>query len=542
LDAAKAEVTDLTMSFILAQAIRCEEVFQVCRAHLKPDHFYKLGEAAYKAIWAMTLAHYEQFQKLPTKEWLRMKSLNVVEKVGSMVEEWDAVESFSDWIFEQDISPPEVSIELLKEILIDRAVGRGLRKRVEASDDGRVYGLSEAIKQAKEELGAIEAIGAKPEISNLWPRSPSELKASRKPVAWLVDEVLVAGQPGVLGGPRKTLKTAISMDLAVSLGIGPRARFLGRFEIAKKCRVGFWSAESGMDTLIRRYEVVLASKGDRKPEDCELVLNARVPHLDNAVELAEFEACIKELKLEIVIIDPLDVALGTYAGDLSNTALTSQRLQKFNEICERNGATLILNVHATKASDKKANGAPNNDELKLEDLAYGGVGAWARQWVLLRRKSGYAYNGEHALKLSLGGSSGQCGLYNLEVSEGVLQKDWKGWHWTVAVTKAEAGPTTAAYAAAVDAKACDMQQRVEGALTHFQNEGGAAKTSLAAYANVKPGVAEGILERMVDRGVVLKVELPSMPGRRKTQGYVWRVLPFEACARPNGGDIEEGAN
>ena len=297
-----------------------------------------------------------------------------------------------------------------------------------------------------------------------------------------------------------------------------------------------------MDTLIRRYEAVLASKKDCKPEDCELVLNARVPHLDNPVELAEFEGCIKELKLEVVIIDPLDVALGTYAGDLSNTALTSQRLQKFNEICERNGATLILNVHATKASDRKANGAPNNDELKLEDLAYGGVGAWARQWVLLRRKSGYAYNGEHSLKLSLGGSGGQCGLYNLEISEGVLQKDWKGWHWQVAVTKAEAGPTTAAYAAAVDAKACDMQQRVEGALTHFQNEGGAAKTSLAAYANVKPGVAEGILERMVDRGVVLKVELPSMPGRRKTQGYVWRVLPFEACARPNGGGIEEGAN
>ena len=63
---------------------------------------------------------------------------------------------------------------------------------------------------------------------------------------FLVKGVLVEGQPMIVGGRSKTLKTSIVCDLVVSLGSG--TPFLGRFD-ARQVAVGFWSGESGAATI-----------------------------------------------------------------------------------------------------------------------------------------------------------------------------------------------------------------------------------------------------------------------------------------------------
>src|SRR6516164_11082089 len=63
------------------------------------------------------------------------------------------------------------------------------------------------------------------------------------PREWLVEQILVGGQPGVIGGPKKGMKTSIALDLAVSLASG--TPFLGVFAVPMRMRVGVISGESG---------------------------------------------------------------------------------------------------------------------------------------------------------------------------------------------------------------------------------------------------------------------------------------------------------
>src|SRR5688572_15786987 len=90
--------------------------------------------------------------------------------------------------------------------------------------------------------------------------SSKQFAAAAYPRSWLVDGLLVAGQPAVLGGPPKSHKTGVMVDLAVSLGTG--TPFLHRFPAARHPVLVF-SGEGDPGGLRDLADRVAAARGVR---------------------------------------------------------------------------------------------------------------------------------------------------------------------------------------------------------------------------------------------------------------------------------------
>src|SRR5262245_10097736 len=100
--------------------------------------------------------------------------------------------------------------------------------------------MSSKCKQATAEAGTRNAVV----IESL---DSAAFSVAKFPFHWLVEGILVAGQPGVLGGPKKALKSSLAVDLAISIGTG--TPFLGRFAVPRRRRVALFSGESSRATL-----------------------------------------------------------------------------------------------------------------------------------------------------------------------------------------------------------------------------------------------------------------------------------------------------
>jgi replicative DNA helicase len=142
--------------------------------------------------------------------------------------------------------------------------------------------------------------------------------------------------------------------------------------------------------------------------------------------------------VQVVVIDPLYLCLlaGCPSISASNLFQIGPVLWVLGEACLDVGATPVLVHHTTKGSARQTNRAT---PLDLDDLAFAGIGEYARQWLLLARLVPYEPGtGDHHLQLSVGGSAGHSGSWAVHVQEGVLDGDFQGRRWQVRVQPAAA--------------------------------------------------------------------------------------------------------
>jgi hypothetical protein len=249
---------------------------------------------------------------------------------------------------------------------------------------------------------------------------------------WLVRRLLVSGQPAILGGPKKSLKTSLLVDLGLSLGTG--TPFLGEFAVPARVPTGFLSGESGTATLQETARRVAAAKGiDLASAD--MYWGFRLPQLADGLHLLALKRALQTLGVRVLLLDPLYLCLLSgvdhHGPQSSNLYQMGPLLMAVSQACLSVGCTPVL-AHHFKLTRPNPYGEP-----QLEDLAYSGIQEFARQWVLLGRRNPYeAGSGLHQLWMSVGGSVGHSGLWGVDIEEGVISEDFTGRTWTVRLVNA----------------------------------------------------------------------------------------------------------
>jgi hypothetical protein len=252
-------------------------------------------------------------------------------------------------------------------------------------------------------------------------------------LTWHVKKIMVGGQPFLIAGPPKTLKTTIAADLVISLAGG--TPFLQVFDVPEPVAVAFLNGESGEAVLQETAKRICKAKGIADPEKLPIWWGFTLPRLASPTDVAAVAEAIGEKKIKVLVIDPAYLCLLAGAEgrqiNAANHFEVGPLLLAIAEACKEADCTPVL-IHHTRKNMK----APHNP-LGLEEIAWAGFAEFGRQWLMINPRERYVPgSGKHSLWLNAGGSAGQGGEWALEVYEGTLKDDFTGRVWDTEIKEA----------------------------------------------------------------------------------------------------------
>lgn len=261
-----------------------------------------------------------------------------------------------------------------------------------------------------DQADAVDDGAGEPEI--VYERITSqELATSSYQTNWLIRWTLAEGQPCILAGGKKTLKTSIAIDLAISLAHA--VPFLGQLQVPEARRVMVMSGESGLSTIQETARRIAQSKGLELADMGNLIWSSSLPQFGDRRHHEALAKFLADDAIEVLLIDPCYLCMP--GGDAGNLMIQGQMLRAMAETCQSCGVTMIL-LHHTRKNLVNPNAPP-----ELEDIAWSGFQEFARQWMLIGRRTPYEPgSGDHRLWLNIGGSAGHSSLWGVDIAEGQL--------------------------------------------------------------------------------------------------------------------------
>jgi len=320
---------------------------------------------------------------------------------------------------------------------------------------------------------------------------------------FLIENVLVEGQPCIIGGPKKCLKTSIMLDMAVSLATG--VSFLRRFEVPVPKRVLVMSGESGLVTIrntIRR----IADSADLEPEEIDnLFICDRVPRLDNISHITILKKTLEDFHPDVVVFDPAYLMLTTDKPE--SLFATGGQLSAISLLCQIHGATIIIAHHNSKSSNVLGR-TPD-----LDDLSWSGFAEFARQWILVSRNKAYdPMTGDQHIKMVVGGSYGHGGEYDIHIQEG----DFPDRRWNVEMMDLNGIVGQTARKPIAERKEEERRKRILKVLA--QSDDSVSKTQIVKLSGVNNYHVSEIVGSLVTENIVEECRTNGSRGPT-TSGY-----------------------
>ena len=343
--------------------------------------------------------------------------------------------------------------------------------------------------------------------------SCAELDRENYELKYLIDRTLVAGQPCIVAGGKKCLKTSLILDMGISLAVG--GFFLGKLKVNRACRVGIMTGESGLATIQETARRICRAAGYRLADIGGLVFSEDLPRfgsLDHEDALRRF---IMDDELEIVILDPAYLCLP--GADAGNLFAQGDLLTTMSKVCSDTGCMMIL-AHHTRKTKTDPFSPP-----ELEDIAWAGFQEFARQWLLVGRREAYEPGtGDHRLWLSVGGSAGHTALWAVDISEGTRETEG-GRFWSVNVMHADEARDEvqdrkeAEKAARADATIERDCQRIKETAARYP-QGETAKV-LRERSGLNPSRFNAALPRLLDQYELVACEIMKTCRKTPFDGY-----------------------
>jgi len=439
------------ITFIVGAVLRTQELHPYLRVGVEqpsafiPDLPRALAQHGYPieaAIWEWAAQHYEVSGSLPPPNLItgavgaELVMNPTAGFLGGFQGELDKelnerVDYWAGPIFENvDLKSAKSTIE---NVLIEFLVDRPSIQMHSMQQQGGIFPPVERERIRKIEREIEEARDFRAE-----PRGPFATAKFRDLVQEreeIVTGVLVAQQLAVIGAATKSLKTLVALDMAISIATGTPWLGYPPWSVSKARRVGFFSAESGAETLLRKHDVIAAKKltrlagGEpaafRSRLDANLLWDTTLPDLGNRASVEAMRRMIKENGIEVLFLDPLSFAIGSAAKDLANLAIGGQVLMGAADACRRENCTLVL-IHHTSGDRLRKHGAQSRAPLELTDLAYPAISNHARQWIAINRAADYDQETRcNELWLNIGGSGLQAGgIFYAMITEGQNHDLW----------------------------------------------------------------------------------------------------------------------